>query len=81
MSSDAQDVNPARADLHHEEYVHVSEIQEIDVKEIAGQQGFACARRESAPGLVRAAYGRGWQSMAPQGLADRGGRDSMSQTP
>jgi hypothetical protein len=41
----------------------------------------ACARRKVRQVWSVLRMGAGWQSMAPQGLADRGGRYLMPQTP
>ena len=77
--SNAENMDAALVALDHEEYVDASEVYEIHVEKVAGQQGLGLRVQEGAPGVVCAARGRGWQPVGSQGLADRGGCDAAPQ--
>ncbi len=51
----AQDMNPARRQLHHEEHIQALEQDRVDMEEVAGQDALGLRRQELSPRPPRAA--------------------------
>jgi len=55
---DAEDMDPAGADLEHEEHIQALQEHCVDGEEVAGQEACGLGSQEGAPGGVRPPGGR-----------------------